>query len=199
MLFHSGVRRALPFLLTLVLCGCDPVTRHQVLVSVLDGYPTLPPVEDLCRDSAAQAVEAALKKQEVVAAAAGQAPVRSTHLPYLEKRCNDCHKADKSASDAGDEGGLLKSPEELCFMCHKGLLNKPFHHGPAAVGECLACHLPHDSENAALLVLGKDGLCKKCHTEARAAARMHAQFSDKNMPCINCHDPHSGDTRFFLK
>lgn len=185
--------------LALTLCGCDPVARHKVLVSLLDGYPTLPPVERLCREHEERVLEACLKKEPVPVAAGSQVAQRSAHKPFMEKRCNDCHRADKGGDTSSEEGLLVKPREELCFMCHKGLLEGKFHHGPAAVGDCLACHLPHDSANPALLVLSKETLCAKCHTEKRQAARMHGQFVEKNLPCVNCHDPHSGQSPYFLK
>lgn len=187
-------------LLCLVLaaaCGCDHVTRHKALVSILDGYPSLPPVEQLCQEYEERALAACLKQQAVSAPLA--LSKRSEHLPYQEKRCNDCHQANKGGGDSSDEGLLVKPREELCFLCHKDLLSRPFHHGPAAVGDCLACHLPHDSGNPALLVLPKETLCAKCHSERRLAGRMHDQFVEKGMPCVNCHDPHSGDSSYFLK
>lgn len=190
-------------LLVCLICtasGCDPVTRQKVLVSVLDGYPSLPPVAELCREHEERALAACLKKETIATASLPVLAQRSVHAPYAEKRCNDCHRADKGSGGGGDEEGLLVKPrDELCFVCHKDLLAKPFHHGPAAVGDCLACHLPHDSTNPALLNTSKDTLCGKCHVERRRAARMHDQFAEKGMACASCHDPHSGDSSYFLK
>lgn len=197
-------RRSVPgqvllLLFCLAACGCDPALRQKVLVTVLPGWPTFPTVEEVCRDQA-ERVEAERREKKVAAVDAGSAPgKRSEHLPYVEKRCNDCHNSNPGAGSASDEGLLVKPREELCLVCHKDLLTKPFHHGPAAVGDCLACHLPHDSANPALLVLSKEKLCSKCHTERRKAQRMHDRFVDKGLNCIGCHDPHSGTTSYFLK
>jgi predicted CXXCH cytochrome family protein len=182
----------------LILAGCDPLTRHKTLVSVLDGYPSLPPVEELCRDYEARALQACLSQKTIAKKPAVAAQARSQHLPYLEKRCEECHPADKNSGGAG-EGLLVKSREELCFICHKDMLTRKFQHGPAAVGDCLACHLPHDSENSSLLVQSKETLCAKCHTERRRAARMHDEFVAKALNCVSCHDPHSGDAPYFLR
>ncbi len=193
------------FYLALLAClvwsasGCDPVTRHKVLVSVLDGYPSLPPVEELCREHEELTKASGLKKEttgEVVLPATDQ---NSVHSPYEEKRCNDCHRENKGEGGGDEEGLLVKPREELCFVCHKNIIAKPFQHGPAAVGDCLACHLPHDSKYPALLSVSKDALCKKCHMERRKAARMHEQFVEKDMACVSCHDPHAGNTSYFLK
>lgn len=195
----GSLRRLIPLLAVLAACGCDHVTRHKVLVSVLDGYPTLPPVEELCREQEQRVMEAYLRKEPPVTASKVNAPQRSQHRPFMEKRCNDCHRADKGGASSSEEGLLVKPREELCFVCHKDLLKGKFHHGPAAVGDCLACHLPHDSANPSLLVASKETLCAKCHTERRLAARMHDQFVQKDLPCVNCHDPHSGESPYFLK
>lgn len=193
------IRYAVLFPLLLAPAACDPVTRHEVLVSVLDGYPSLPPAEELCREHEARALAACLKKETVARGPSLEATERSEHRPFREKRCNDCHVADKGSGAASEEGLLVKPREELCLLCHKNLLSKPFQHGPAAVGECLACHLPHDSQNPSLLVLNKDSLCLKCHVERRRASGMHDLFAQKGMACATCHDPHSGDSTFFLK
>ncbi|WP_085811892.1 cytochrome c3 family protein [Geoanaerobacter pelophilus] len=194
-----GVRRGVLLLACLAACGCDPVARQKALVTVLPGWPTFPAVEEVCRDHA-ERESAARREKEAVALDASNAPAkRSEHLPFAEKRCNDCHNSNQGAGSASEEGLLVKPREELCFGCHKDLLDRPFHHGPAAVGDCLACHLPHDSANPALLVLSKEKLCAKCHTERRRAQRMHDRFVEKGLNCIGCHDPHSGSTTYFLK
>ncbi|GFE59860.1 cytochrome c [Geobacter sp. AOG2] len=179
--------------------GCDPLTRHKALTSILDGYPTLPPVEELCKEHVERVKAAALKDQANAAPALSAAVRGSEHSPYKEKRCNDCHKADKGGASGGEEGLLVTSRENLCFTCHKDLLTKPFQHGPAAVGDCLACHLPHTSAYPSLLTTNKAALCAKCHTERRKAARMHDLFAEKGIACDNCHDPHAGDSAYFLK
>lgn len=193
------------FCLALLAClvwtasGCDPVTRHKVLVSVLDGYPSLPPVEELCREHEERAKVACLNKKTIVDSLLPAADKNSVHSPYEEKRCNDCHRENKGTGGGDEEGLLVKPREALCFVCHKDIIAKPFQHGPAAVGDCLACHLPHDSKYPSLLNVSKEALCAKCHVERRKAARMHDQFAEKGMACVSCHDPHAGDSSYFLK
>ncbi|NTV50416.1 MAG: cytochrome C [Geobacteraceae bacterium] len=184
--------------LLLTASGCDPVTRHKVVTSVLDGYPALPPVEELCREHEERAKIACLNKTAPDSSLSEQAK-GSVHVPYEEKRCNDCHNESKGADGGQKDALLIKPKEELCFVCHKDILDKPFQHGPAAVGDCVACHLPHDSIYPALLNVSKESLCTKCHVERRKAARMHDQFVEKGLTCESCHDPHAGNTYFFLK
>lgn len=178
---------------TFLLAGCDPVTRHKVLSTVFDGVPSLPPPEELCQEYVEK------EKSRPAGAGApsdGEAPkaTGSVHSPYAEKLCNDCHDADKKM-----EGGLLKPKNELCFMCHPDILKRPWSHGPAAVGDCLACHLPHEANFPSLLVKERTTLCDKCHLEERLATAMHNKVKAEGITCVDCHDPHSGNSNYFLK
>jgi predicted CXXCH cytochrome family protein len=177
----------------LFLTGCDPLTRHKVLTTIFDGVPSLPPPEDYCRD-------AAVKKGQDLQAngqpdAAPRPAENSIHEPYAEKRCNECHEAEKTLVS----GGLVKPKNELCFICHPDILKLSFAHGPAAVGDCLACHLPHEASYPFLLARERSTLCDKCHQEKRLAAAMHDRFKTMGMVCVDCHDPHSGNSKYFLK
>ncbi|QWV92410.1 cytochrome C [Geomonas oryzisoli] len=192
-MFQGSVRRLLVAIL-LFLGGCDPVARHQFLVTFFDDVPVLPPLEQYCSDAEERQVQAAKARaagREVQQAAA---PTNSSHPPYAEKRCNDCHQAEKTSVS-----GLIKPKSELCFMCHPKILKHAFAHGPAAEGECLGCHLPHEANYPSLLVREPSKLCEKCHSEKRLAAAMHDKIKSASVVCIDCHDPHSGTSRYFLK
>ncbi|BCR03994.1 c-type cytochrome [Desulfuromonas versatilis] len=178
----------------LVLCcaGCDAAGRHKVMSTLFDGYPALPPAEEYCRDFA----EA--KKTEEPGTGSDEAPETvkqqktSKHRPYEEKACNDCH-------DQAQQNGLIRPQRELCFVCHKDFIQGTQVHGPVAVGECLACHKPHSAANPSLLTAAKDEICAICHQERRMAAGMHEAVGEKGMVCVDCHDPHFGNARYFLK
>ncbi|SHI77095.1 doubled CXXCH domain-containing protein [Malonomonas rubra DSM 5091] len=178
----------------LALAGCDSVARHKVLTTVFDGVPELPQPERLCDEyyEQRQAYEASGKilneKGEVVN------DDRSSHKPYAEKACNDCHSSNKDVND-----GLIAPKRELCGVCHTNFITGLNVHGPVAVGDCLACHLPHSSNHKALLKEDPDTICATCHQEDRLAAAMHDRFVTKEISCGECHDPHSGDARYFLK
>ncbi len=170
--------------------GCDQATRHKVLSTIFDGVPSLPPVGDYCQDYAEQVIAARQKGEEesvMVAASRG-----SAHKPYEEKKCQDCH-----AFQSGS--GLILPREELCLHCHKGFGQGAHVHGPVSVGDCQTCHLPHNSPNKALLIVPDGELCGKCHQEPRLAAGMHEKVSAQQISCAQCHDPHAGDNRYFLK
>jgi predicted CXXCH cytochrome family protein len=176
----------------LLLAGCDPLTRHKVLSTIFDGVPSLPPPEEYCQEAWEKKIQAQAKAQQ----AGGELRQKenSIHPPYAEKRCNDCHEAEKTSVS-----GLIKPKNELCFVCHPDILKSAYAHGPAAVGDCLACHLPHEASYPFLLVRERGVLCDKCHQEERLAKAMHEGIKAKGMVCVDCHDPHSGTSKYFLK
>jgi len=177
----------------LLVISCDQVTRHKVLTTVFDGVPELPPVDDLCQEYVDE-VSMAQLNAEAGAETAGQPEQKkgSSHPPYAEKNCSGCHQ-----QGAGNE--LIKPARELCFVCHVDFIEGPFVHGPVAVADCLACHLPHSSSYKSLLVKGKSDICSKCHREERLATAMHDRLSDRGMACVECHGAHFGKNQYFLK
>ncbi len=188
-------RRLLPVFLCLLLFGCsDQVTNHKILSTIFDGVPSLPPAAQMCDDYYVQRLAAETAGQTLAEAENAAKENRSYHLPYSEKKCNDCHSNDKNQND-----GLIVPKQELCFVCHTDFIHGSNVHGPVAVGDCLACHLPHSSSHRALLIEDPDKICATCHQESRLAAAMHDRFTAKIISCGECHDPHSGDARYFLK
>jgi predicted CXXCH cytochrome family protein len=89
----------------------------------------------------------------------------------------------------------------LCFKCHKDdKTTEREVHGPIALGECTACHDPHQGERKFRLVRQGPQLCYKCHVEKEAA------FSPKRfghvptrLDCSNCHDPHTSPNAFRIQ
>lgn len=188
--------------LFLVLTGClrmDPLAKQKFLTSLFDGVPDLPPVEELCKDN----IEDLFNKyyeQRITAAGTGdlsgvddnKPQAGSKHRPWAEKNCLSCHnfQADNK----------LKLPtNEICYLCHKNLIQGKNVHGPVAVGACLACHDPHSTANPSLLKKSLSTICFKCHKEKRLASAMHDKVVNRGMLCVDCHDPHSGNLHYFLK
>lgn len=183
------------------LAGClriDPLAKHKVFTSLFDGVPDLPPIEELCKDN----IEDLFNKyyeQRITAAETGdlsglsnKTQTGSKHRPWAEKNCLGCHnfQADNK----------LKLPtNEICYLCHKNLIQGKNVHGPVAVGACLACHDPHTTANPSLLRKSLATICFKCHKEKRLAAAMHDKIVSHGMLCVDCHDPHSGNLHYFLK
>ena len=174
-----------------MMCGCDPLTTHKVTSTIFDGVPSMPSAEQYCRDyheqKLAEELQASKKKQ-----ASETRSNYSTHPPYAEKRCEDCH-------DKTKESGLVRPRQQLCFLCHPDINKGAFVHGPAATGSCLECHEPHSSQNRSLLKADKGMICGTCHREKRLAESMHAKVAAKEMFCTDCHDPHAGNSHNFLK
>ena len=129
----------------------------------------------------------ALEEEKIVTAG-------SSHPPYAEKNCQGCH-------DFKNKNLLLAPPDELCEMCHVGFVDSKGKniHGPVAVRDCLACHLPHASNYKSLLKESVSGICSTCHQEKRLAFNMHDTVMEHKMECVNCHDAHGGDVTYFLK
>lgn len=82
--------------------------------------------------------------------------------------CGDCHDMHKGNAIAGT-GVDLEAQNETCVKCHtqqKG----PFVYEHGAMREgCVACHNPHGSINAKMLVARDANLCLRCHLEAPTA------------------------------
>ena len=180
--------------LMISLCGCDPVARHKVLTTIFDGVPNPPPPEQVCADYAEKRM-AELRDELSGKKAADLAQKKkqgSEHMPYVEKRCDDCH-------DKTKESGLVTAKKDLCLYCHTGFIKGTYVHGPVATGDCTACHEPHNAEFPFLLKKNAGEVCALCHLEKRTASVMHSKVAAQKLVCTDCHDPHSANAPFFLK
>jgi predicted CXXCH cytochrome family protein len=78
--------------------------------------------------------------------------------------CADCHEVHKGNAIAGT-GADLEGQNAACTKCHteqKG----PFVYEHGAMREgCVACHNPHGTINAKMLVARDANLCLRCHLE----------------------------------
>lgn len=177
--------------IAVTLCGCDPVTRYKITSTIFDGVPRMPPAEEYCREYHLQTLnaEAEAEKKRQEAKLTGDA---SSHPPYDEKRCDDCH-------DKNTESGFVTATKDLCAVCHTDLLKGTYAHGPAAVGACLKCHVPHNSPHRKLLSRPQADICSVCHVEERVAKGLHDNARTRGIGCTECHDPHAADNNDFLK
>ena len=174
------------------LVGCDPIARHKALSTIFDGVPTLPAPEQLCADYTDKRLAEFRDELSGKKVKAESSATQSQHPPYQEKRCSDCH-------DKSKRNGLIAETNQLCFVCHTGFVKGAYVHGPVATGDCLVCHLPHNSNFPSLLKMERSAVCATCHRETRVAAVMHDRLAAQQMACVDCHDPHSGAAPFFLK
>ena len=86
---------------------------------------------------------------------------------------------------------------QLCYDCHTNYTaaERGFVHGPVAVGACLFCHDPHQSEYPHILLNNTQVICLKCHpAKDITGTRGHENIEN----CIGCHNPHLGKDRLML-
>jgi len=190
---HSAVLSVCALLLICALSSCSPITRHQVLTTIFDGVPSMPPAEQICTEYAAEVLAKDRDEREGKGKVVATAQQASAHKPYSEKRCDDCH--DKTT----ESGFVAKSKTELCFVCHFDFIKGSYVHGPVAVGDCLACHDPHTSVLPSLLKVRSADICAVCHKEQRQALALHTSAATHALVCVNCHSPHYGNVPYFLK
>jgi predicted CXXCH cytochrome family protein len=136
-----------------------------------------------------------------------------SHTPYADGQCDQCHQASgfslpqgkptgRFGKGGGMPGKLIMPVEELCIHCHeyrnfaKVTGDGLWLHTPAAEGECMECHDPHQSQNPNVLLETPERICNQCHDED----------CDTNIPdhretaeCLKCHTPHLGRNSVMLK
>lgn len=166
--------------------ACSQTTRYHVLSFFFDGVPEVGrggPAGAQAGDRASPAVEpgpTVLPKRFYA------------HTPYRENRCQGCHDP--------TSGQLIRSVAEgLCLSCHAKLIaDARFVHGPVAVDDCTVCHHFHGASFPNQLLLDPVATCLNCHDRADLSTGDHHAMPDPRS-CEECHNPHAGDNRFFLK
>ncbi len=174
--------------IALICVGCSAATRRDVTSYIFDGVPAPPVPEEYCAAWLAA-------RQDQTSSARRQAkaePEGSSHRPYKEKECTKCH-------DTSKLGGLILPRKELCLKCHDYIIKGAYGHAPAVAGDCLVCHLPHDSVYPSLLKQKKTTICGLCHVERRTAQSLHERAAQAKIACSDCHDPHAGNLPYFVK
>lgn len=176
----------------ILLACCAESTKHQVLTFFFDGVPEPgeePPPEGYPR----LAGGAASRPFNHPTTQTSPGGVVHAHPPYAQSKCGGCH--DPST------GRLVRQPDEgLCRICHtKAFDDARFVHGPVAANACLFCHHYHSSDRPAMLLGEPRSLCLHCHKLDDIAASHSADADIERRSCIECHDPHKGSNRFFLK
>ncbi|MCX7013531.1 MAG: hypothetical protein NTW86_13410 [Candidatus Sumerlaeota bacterium] len=90
--------------------------------------------------------------------------------------------------------------------CHDVLKTQRFVHSPVIEDDCGQCHVQAGASGSQPstapvhrfeTIPATLALCGKCHKDASLSRKIiHAPFRDQ---CTECHDPHGGKVRFFLK
>lgn len=181
----SQLRLGLTASVLAVLAACSEPTRYRVLSFFLDGVP--PP-----GSKTAATTGGPLAPPGGVQPAPTPAPQRLfPHTPYRENRCEGCHDA--------DSGQLTRPVQDgLCVTCHAKLVETRFLHGPAAAKDCTICHHYHGSTFPNLLLTNVTATCQNCHDRDDLSTGDHHAALDARV-CTDCHDPHGGDNRLFVK
>ena len=136
------------------------------------------------------------------------------HGPAGTYSCTYCHTGDRKFKYA-----VPKRDAALCNECHsdKGdeFTKRKFVHGPIAAGLCEVCHDSHGSPYPAQLLMPINDLCLSCHEDVGKGYHVtrttsgaphpltwksdpSKPSSGREMSCISCHNPHSGDVRYFF-
>ncbi len=80
--------------------------------------------------------------------------------------------------------------------CHSKMGKEKFVHGPAAVGDCTACHVKEGKHKfTPITKVGE--LCYKCHDRIDTKKGVHKPVKEGN--CTKCHDPHQSPYKFQLR
>lgn len=117
---------------------------------------------------------------------------RTSHMPMREGKvtCASCHNPHGSATEA-----MLREPtvNETCYTCHADKRG-PFLFEHAPVREnCLNCHDPHGTMHPNLLVVMRERLCQRCHTNPHNQPGLGVIGIANSMryavgsSCQNCH------------
>ena len=112
------------------------------------------------------------------------------HGPVGAQICTICHNP---VEGKDHEFVFSVDKEELCFSCHEAkreMMLEDHLHSPVAVGNCIGCHDPHQSEYKFSLKAEGADLCYTCHTrEAFGEQYVHGPVAVGD--CNVCHDPHA--------
>lgn len=178
--------------------ACSQTSRYHVLSFFFDGVPEPGPGARM--DSRTSPTGPAVEPRP-----AAQPMRYYAHTPYRENRCEGCH-------DATSRQLIRSVSEGLCLTCHSKLTAEArFVHGPVAVDDCTACHHFHGAAFPNQLLVDPVATCLNCHDREDLSAGDHHQSAptplsvgatrkaDDQRSCVECHNPHGGGDRFFLK
>jgi len=180
----------LSFVVFALVLSCAEPTKYRVLTFFFDGVPE-PGKARLAAETAAEGGGPVPGLGPAITRA--EPPARYfTHPPYRDNRCGSCHDS--------ESGQPIKAIRDgLCLACHAPIAAEPkFLHGPVAVNDCGVCHHHHESRYAKLLLTDPTATCLVCHDRSDLTKGEHHADLERRT-CVDCHNPHGGNDRFFLK
>jgi predicted CXXCH cytochrome family protein len=206
-------------LIALILAGsgCDPQTKHRVLTVFFTGVPPLEEERNTGEKGTAEQSEKAVDGSRSEAVRPARKVTVYAHPFYAGKRCDACHAAEATlgftplgnrgsgtifgGTSAASPARLRLPPKKLCIQCHRHVSSAEVSakslwlHSPAAKGDCLACHDPHQSNNRYRLLDKPRTICIPCHKDPKII-----ELAAHNEPgeCLTCHNPHLGKNRKLL-
>jgi predicted CXXCH cytochrome family protein len=126
------------------------------------------------------------------------------HGPIGAGVCTPCHRLKKDYTPEKHTAAsftMAAKGKELCFICHENLQKKmtgKFIHGPVAMGDCIACHDPHQSDaKFSMKKPTTSSLCFGCH-ENKYTVKPFLHGPVAAGDCNVCHNPHASDAKFQL-
>ncbi|MEK6674893.1 MAG: cytochrome c3 family protein [Planctomycetota bacterium] len=171
--------------------ACSQSNKYRVMSFLLDGVPAPGTVSARGYTVAARGADSGLAPTANLPTSA-EPKNFFTHAPYRENRCAGCHDA---------QSGQLVEPvnKGLCIQCHRSTPGAVrLVHGPVALNECLLCHHYHAAPYPKLLLMDAVTTCFQCHDKGDLSEGEHHAGVERQS-CVECHDPHGSDERFFLK
>ncbi len=129
---------------------------------------------------------------------------RVLHRALEKHDCASCHRAvtaeaGKCRSRTASKWALVRTEPELCYGCHKRMDQSKSVHTAVRQGSCLACHAPHSSNFAGLILQPREKVCFECHDADSLVTKpvKHAPVAEGR--CLDCHDPHGGNLPYNVK
>ncbi|MCL4551019.1 MAG: cytochrome c3 family protein [Bacteroidetes bacterium] len=100
-----------------------------------------------------------------------------------------------------NHGYFAQDKEQTSCMsakCHASMADVKYLHGPFAVKECNACHVPiKDQKHKFEEIKKPSDLCMNCHEPLQMKKVVHGPL--KTGSCTACHSPHGSNQQFMLK
>lgn len=174
----------------LLVVACAPDTKYRVLNFLFDGVPE-PGATSNTTSTNDRRASAASETSEPTPRAPSRVRLYP-HKPYRDGQCTGCHSL--------ETGELVRPANEgLCLICHQDVPGKVrYVHGPVAVKQCTQCHHYHASPFPKLMLKETLATCYECHDRTDLTTGEHHSDLEKTS-CVECHDPHGGSERYFLK